>query len=99
MRGWLLAGSSRWLTSTLRISPISVRRSFSGPLAWSFCYGEPSARHSRNEESEWRRRLEEEYLRYHSEFRDLKRRIPAAGWRAEYVEEIRALGYETVLGD
>ena len=51
------------------------------------------------EESEWRRRLEEEYLRYHSEFRSLSRRIPAAGWRSEYVEEIRALGYDTVLGD
>jgi len=51
------------------------------------------------EEAEWRRRLEEEYLRYHAEFRGLRRRIPAAGWRAEYVEEIRALGYETILGD
>ena len=51
------------------------------------------------EESEWRRRLEEEYVRYHREFRQLNRRIPAAGWRAEYVEEIRALGYDTVLGD
>ena len=51
------------------------------------------------EEAEWRRRLEEEYLRYHAEFRGLHRRIPAAGWRAEYVEEIHSLGYETVLGD
>ena len=51
------------------------------------------------DESEWRRRLEEEYLRYHAEFRSLRRRIPAAGWRAEYVEEIRALGYDTILGD
>jgi hypothetical protein len=51
------------------------------------------------EEAEWRGRLEEEYLRYHLEFRNLHRRIPAAGWRAEYVEEIRALGYETSLGD
>ena len=57
---------------------------------------DPDAYH---EESEWRRRLEEEYLRYHREFRELHRRIPAAGWRAEYVEEIRSLGYETVLGD
>ena len=32
-----------------------------------------------------RARLEEEYLRYHREFRDRKRRIPSAGWRAEFV--------------
>ena len=51
------------------------------------------------EEAEWRRRLEEEYLRYHREFRELRRRIPAPGWRAEYAEEIRDLGYDTVLGD
>jgi len=51
------------------------------------------------EETEWRGRLEEEYLRYHEEFRRLRRRIPAPGWRAEYAEEIRALGYETALGD
>jgi uncharacterized protein YihD (DUF1040 family) len=51
------------------------------------------------EETEWRMRLEEEYLRYHHEFRDRKRRIPSPGWRSEYVEEIRALGYDTLLGD
>ena len=51
------------------------------------------------EESEWRHRLEEEYLRYHLEFRGLQRRIPGAGWRSEYIEEIHALGYETSLGD
>lgn len=51
------------------------------------------------EETAWRQRLEEEYLRYHQEFRDRKRRIPGPGWRSEYVEEIRALGYETQLGD
>jgi uncharacterized protein YihD (DUF1040 family) len=51
------------------------------------------------EEVQWRRRLEEEYLRYHREFRDRARRIPAAGWRSEYVEEIRALGLDTLLGD
>jgi hypothetical protein len=51
------------------------------------------------EETEWRARLEEEYLRYHHEFRERSRRIPHPGWRAEYVEEIRALGYDTALGD
>lgn len=51
------------------------------------------------EENQWRQRLEEEYLRYHKEFRDRKHRIPTPGWRAEYVEEIRALGYDTLLGD
>jgi hypothetical protein len=51
------------------------------------------------EEGARRRRLEEEYLRYHREFRERKRRIPSAGWRNEYVEEIRALGYDTLLGD
>jgi hypothetical protein len=51
------------------------------------------------EEDEWRRRHEEEYLRYHREFRSRSLRIPQPGWRAEYVEEIRSLGYETALGD
>ena len=51
------------------------------------------------EESEWRRRLEEEYLLYHHEFRERHRRIPSPGWRSEYVEEIRDLGYDTILGD
>jgi hypothetical protein len=51
------------------------------------------------EENTWRQRLEEEYLRYHREFRDRKHRIPTPWWRSEYVEEIRALGYDTLLGD
>ena len=51
------------------------------------------------EETRWRQRLEEEYLRYHTEFRQRSRRIPAPGWRTEYVEELRALGYDTLLGD
>jgi uncharacterized protein YihD (DUF1040 family) len=51
------------------------------------------------EEMQWRRRLEEEYMRYHREFRERARRIPAPGWRSEYVEEIRALGHDTLLGD
>ena len=51
------------------------------------------------EENEWRHRLEEEYLMYHHEFRERHRRIPAPGWRSEYAEEIRDLGYDTLLGD
>jgi hypothetical protein len=51
------------------------------------------------EETQWRHRLEEEYLRYHREFRERHRRVPSPGWRSEYVEEIRALGYTTDLGD
>jgi hypothetical protein len=51
------------------------------------------------EEKTWRRRLEEEYLSYHRWFRERGLRIPNAGWRSEYVEEITALGYTTLLGD
>jgi hypothetical protein len=51
------------------------------------------------EEDAWRRRLEEEYLSYHRWFREHNVRIPNPGWRAEYVEEIVALGYTTALGD
>ncbi len=51
------------------------------------------------EETEWRERLEEEYLRYHQAFRDRAQRIPNAGWRGEYIEEITSLGYPTKLGD
>lgn len=51
------------------------------------------------DEVAWRERLETEYLRYHREFRGRARRIPHAGWRSEYVEELRALGYDTLLGD
>ena len=51
------------------------------------------------EEAEWRDRLEEEYLQYHRAFRDRRQRIPNPGWRAEYVEEIIALGYETKLSE
>jgi hypothetical protein len=51
------------------------------------------------EEDEGRRRLEEEYLSYHRWFRDHGIRIPSPGWRAEYVEEIVALGYSSILGD
>lgn len=51
------------------------------------------------EEDEGRRRLEEEYLSYHRWFREHGLRIPNPTWRAEYVEEIVALGYPTLLGD
>jgi hypothetical protein len=51
------------------------------------------------DETAWRERLETEYLRYHREFRLRSRRIPHPGWRTEYVEELRSLGYDTLLGD
>jgi hypothetical protein len=51
------------------------------------------------EEDETRRRLEEEYLTYHGWFREHGIRIPEPGWRAEYAEEILALGYTTQLGE
>ncbi len=51
------------------------------------------------EESAFRKQLEEEYLRYHRQFREQGLRIPEPGWRADYVDEIRTLGYETLLGD
>lgn len=51
------------------------------------------------EEDAWRRRLEEEYLSYHRWFREHRCRIPSPGWRSEYVEEVIALGYSTLLGD
>jgi len=52
-----------------------------------------------NEEDQARRRLEEEFLTYHHWFREHSLRIPDPGWRSEYVEEIIALGYATLLGD
>ena len=51
------------------------------------------------EEDAWRRKLEEEYLTYHRWFREHALRLPNPGWRGEYVEEILALGYGTLLGD
>lgn len=51
------------------------------------------------EETAWRTRLEEEYLSYHRWFREHGLRVPESGWRSEYVEEIVALGYSTLLGD
>ena len=52
-----------------------------------------------SEETDARRRLEEEYLNYHRWFREHNIRIPEPGWRAEYAEDILGLGYETLLGD
>lgn len=51
------------------------------------------------EEDEARRRLEEEYATYQRWFREHGLRIPDPAWRAEYVEELIALGYTTLLGD
>ncbi len=51
------------------------------------------------EEDAWRRQLEEEYLSYHRWFREHGLRIPNAGWRSEYAEEVISLGYATLLGD
>ena len=51
------------------------------------------------EEDAWRKKLEEEYLTYHRWFREHNIRLPNPGWRGEYVEEILALGYATLVGD
>jgi len=51
------------------------------------------------EEDAWRRQLEEEYLSYHRWYREHNLHVPNPGWRSEYVEEIAALGYKTLLGD
>ncbi len=51
------------------------------------------------EETSWRQRLEEEYLTYHRWFREHNVRIAEPDWRAHYVEEMIALGYQTLLGD
>ncbi len=51
------------------------------------------------EESSWRRFLEEQYLKIHRWFRERHQPIPNPGWRSEYVEEIIGLGYISLLGD
>lgn len=51
------------------------------------------------EEGAWRGRLEQEYISYHRWFRQHGTAVPEAGWRSQYVEEIIALGYDTILGD
>lgn len=51
------------------------------------------------QEDEWRARLEQEYMQLHHWFREHHIRVPDPGWRAQYVEDMVALGYETQLGD
>ncbi len=51
------------------------------------------------EENSWRRYLEEQYLKLHHWFRERRVSIANPGWRSEYVEDIIALGYPTLLGD
>ena len=51
------------------------------------------------EEDSWRSRLEEEYLQLHRWFRERHLAIPDPGWRSQYVEEVVALGYSSLLGD
>jgi len=51
------------------------------------------------QENAWRRYLEEQYLKFHRWFRERGLRIPNPAWRSEYVEEIIALDYDTLLGD
>jgi hypothetical protein len=51
------------------------------------------------EEDSWRMRLEEEYLQMHRWFREHQQSIPDPGWRSQYVEDVVALGYATLLGD
>jgi hypothetical protein len=51
------------------------------------------------EEDDWRRYLEEQYLKIHAWFRERRLALPNPGWRSEYVEDIIALHYPTLLGD
>ena len=51
------------------------------------------------EEDSWRRYLEEQYLKIHHWFRERHLGIPNPGWRSEYVEDLIALAYPTLLGD
>ncbi len=51
------------------------------------------------EEDNWRRYLEEQYLKIHEWFRKRHLAITSPGWRSEYVEGIFALGYSTLLGE
>lgn len=51
------------------------------------------------EENAWRSYLEEQYLKLHRWFRQRHKPVPNPGWRGEYVEEVIALGYKTLLGD
>ena len=51
------------------------------------------------EENNWRRYLEEQYLKIHQWLRERQIPIASPGWRSEYVEDMVALGYPTLLGD
>ena len=51
------------------------------------------------EEDSWRRYLEEQYGKIHTWFRQRGLAVPNPGWRSEYVEDIIAIGYSTLLGD
>ena len=51
------------------------------------------------EEDGWRLRLEEEYLQLHRWFRERHIPILDPGWRSQYVEEVIAMGYTSLLGD
>ena len=51
------------------------------------------------EENNWRSYLEEQYLKIHAWFRERRMPIPNPGWRSEYVEDVVALGYPTLLGE
>ena len=51
------------------------------------------------EEDTWRRYVEEQYLKVHSWLRERHIAIANPGWRSEYVEEVIAVGYTTILGD
>ena len=51
------------------------------------------------EEDGWRARLEEEYLALHRWFRERRLRVPDPAWRSQYVEDVVALGYTSLLGD
>ncbi|HZP25820.1 MAG TPA: hypothetical protein VFB90_02115 [Dehalococcoidia bacterium] len=51
------------------------------------------------EEDAWRLYLEEQYIKCHQWFRRHTIPVPNPGWRSEYVEEVVALGYPTLLGE
>ena len=51
------------------------------------------------EENSWRRYVEEQYLKLHAWLRERQITIPNPGWRSEYVEEVIAADYTSLLGD
>ena len=52
-----------------------------------------------SEEDNWRRYLEEQYLKLHRWLRERSIAVPNPGWRSEYVEEVIGLGYSSLLGN